>query len=170
MNIALIGMMGSGKTSVGEILANKLNFSFIDTDSEIIKQEKITINEIFEKYGENYFRKIESEILVKILETDNQIISTGGGIIKNSKNIALLKEKSIVIYLEASSDTIFKRLKNNTERPLLNVNNMKEKIEVLLEERTSQYEQANITINTENKTPTQIADEITGKIHEYSRS
>lgn len=170
MNIALIGMMGSGKTSIGKILANKLSTSFIDTDEEIVRQEQKTINEIFEEYGENHFRSIESEILKNILNNDEQVISTGGGIIKSSQNISILKEKSLVIYLKASSDTLFERVKNNKERPLLNVDNMKEKIENLLKERISKYEQAHYSINTENKTLSEIADEIIGKINEHSRS
>ena len=105
-----------------------------------------------------------------VLKSDNQIISTGGGIIKKDENINLLKEKSIIFYLEADDKTLFERVKNTKERPLLNVENMKEKITNLLREREVKYKQAHYTISTINKTPEEISDEIIGKINEYSRS
>lgn len=170
MNISLIGMMGSGKTTIGEILSQNLKYNFADTDSEIIKTENRPINQIFEEDGETYFRDIESKILSKVLDSDNQIISTGGGIIKSEKNIQLLKKKSVVFYLKANANELFERVKNNRERPLLNVENMKERIEILLKEREHKYEQANYIIDTCNKNIQDIVDEIIGKVNEYSRS
>ena len=171
MNIALIGMMGSGKTTIGKLLSEKLpEFTFIDTDSEIVKQEKNSVNEIFDKKGEAYFRTAETLVLKKVLENDFQIISTGGGIIKSDENISLLKDKSVVIYLKANSDTLFERVKNNNERPLLNVDNMFEKIDKLLKERTCNYEKAHYIIDTNNKQPDTIVKEITEIINDYGRS
>lgn len=166
MNIALIGMMGCGKSTIGELLNSKLKcYSFVDTDQKIIEKEKISINEIFSKYGEEYFRNIETEILETLLEHDNQIISTGGGIVKSKDNLKILKEKSIVIYLKASPEILYKRVKNNRERPLLNTENISEKINTLLNEREIYYNKANYTINTDNKTPEEIVNEITGIIN-----
>ena len=170
MNISLIGMMGSGKTTVGEKLARKLNFAFIDTDSLIVDSEKTSINEIFSVKGEEYFRLIETSILSKTLDVDNQVISTGGGIVKNEKNIELLKEKSLVFYLEASSETHYERVKNSKERPLLNTPDIKEKIINLLDERKINYKKADYVVNTEKKSPDNIVEEIIGKINEHSRS
>lgn len=170
MNISLIGMMGSGKTTIGELLAKETGYIFIDTDSEIIKNENRTINKIFEENGEEYFRDIESKTLSNILKKDNQVISTGGGIIKNLENIELLKGKSIVFYLEATEEELFKRVKNNKDRPLLNVENIQDKITKLLKEREESYKKSHYTISTTNKTPKAIIKEITGKINEYSRS
>ena len=113
MNIALVGMMGCGKTTIGKLIAKDLNFSFIDTDKLIVEKENRSINKIFEENGEEYFREIETSILIKTLNNDNQIISTGGGIIKKDENIKLLKEKSIVIYLKADDKTLYERVKNN---------------------------------------------------------
>ena len=166
MNISLIGMMGSGKTSVGELLAKLLNMSFVDTDEQIIKTEKISINQIFTQKGEPYFRKIETATLKNVLNYNNQIISTGGGIIKSDENLSLLKEKSIVFYLKTNPDIIFERIKNNKERPLLNVENMKDKIKTLLQERISQYEKAQYIIVTDDKSQTEIANEIIGIIND----
>lgn len=166
MNISLIGMMGSGKTCIGELLAKLLNMSFVDTDEQIIKTEKISINQIFAQKGETYFREMETATLKNVLNYNNQIISTGGGIIKSDENLSLLKEKSVVFYLKASPDIIFKRIKNNEERPLLNVENMKDKIKTILQERISQYEKAQYIIVTDDKSPIEIANEIIGIIND----
>lgn len=168
MNISLIGMMGSGKTTVAELLTKKLKgFTFTDTDSLIVLKENQSVNTIFKIKGEEYFRKVESEILEAVLKKDKQIISTGGGIVKNAENIKLLKERSTVFYLKASYDTLYERVKNNKERPLLNVDDMKEKIISLLNEREQYYNQAQYTIITDNKTPDIIVDEILKEIKQY---
>lgn len=165
MNISLIGMMGSGKSTIGKYLLKNLEgYSFFDTDDIIVSKEKCSINEIFKNKGEEYFRNVESSVLENILNNDNQIISTGGGIVLRAFNIKLLKEKSIIIYLEADSETLYSRVKNNNERPLLNVDNMREKIDSLLKKRVFLYEAAHIKINTVNKTPEIIVNEILEKI------
>ncbi|MBQ9244974.1 shikimate kinase [bacterium] len=168
MNISLIGMMGAGKTTVGKLLSESFGiYAFVDTDKMIVQQEGITINEIFEKYGESYFRKIETDILKNTLNNDNQIISTGGGIIKSDINLSLLKEKSKVVYLKASADILYERVKNNKERPLLNCDEVREKIINLLNERSCRYELAHYIIETDNKTPQMVVKEITEKINDY---
>ncbi len=171
MNISLIGMMGSGKTSVGELLVNKIKgFSFVDTDAEIVKQEQKTINDIFKNNGETYFRTIETDILREIFKKDNQIISTGGGIVCKEENIQLLKGNSLVFYLKANDKILFERVKNNSERPLLNVDNMHEKIISLLEQRESLYEKAHFIISTDDKSIEKVTEEITGIINDCCRS
>ena len=163
MNIVLIGMMGSGKTTVGELLANNLQYKFIDTDSIIVKNENCSINEIFEKKGESYFRELERKVLKDVLISDKQVISTGGGIVKNPKNMKLIKEKATVIYLKASHKVLYKRTKSNKERPLLNTEDMENKLKSILEDRISLYEQAHYTINAE-KTPKEIIRNIIEKL------
>ncbi len=162
MNIALTGMMGAGKSAVGNRLSKILtNYTFIDTDEEIVKSENKSINEIFSRFGEEYFRKTETKILKNILNSNNQIISTGGGIVISEENIRELRQKSYVIYLKADFKTLFERVKNNKERPLLNVDNMEEKINLLLCERELKYQKcANKIINTKNKTIDEISLEI----------
>ena len=171
MNISLIGMPASGKTTVAKALKNILNnYTLIDTDAKIVQNEKREINEIFAVNGEEYFRNVETKILKEILKNDNQIISTGGGIIKSEENISLLKEKSNVIYLEAELDTLIERARKNSERPLLNDCNIKEKLENLLKERESKYKKAHYIININGKTPEEEAKEIIKKINENGRS
>ena len=166
MNIALIGMMGSGKSTVAKLLVNQLKgFSLVDTDEVIVKSQKISINEIFEKYGEKTFRTIETEQLKKILKKDNQVIATGGGIVISEDNLNNLLNSSILIYLKADADELYNRVKNNKGRPLLNDCDMKEKIINILEKREDKYIKAHFTINTTNKTPDIIVKEILEKIY-----
>ncbi|MCD7878423.1 MAG: shikimate kinase [Candidatus Gastranaerophilales bacterium] len=164
MNISLIGMMGAGKTTISELLANLLNMKFTDIDEEIVKREKMSINDIFELKGEEYFRKVETEVLKEILKSDNQVIATGGGIVKLEQNITLLKSCSKVIYLKADSDILYERIKNNRSRPLLNTSDMKLTINKLLKERQVQYEKADLTIETANMTPAKTAGIILEKL------
>ncbi len=169
MNISLIGMMGSGKTAIGKLLVFKMfGYSFIDTDDEIIRLKKCSINDIFEKYGENYFRELESKVLNDILKYQNQVISTGGGIILSDNNLSLLLDKSIVIYLAASAETLYERVKNSKERPLLNNTiDMKQKITSLLNKRLPIYNKAHFTITTDGKNPDIIVNEIIRELKEY---
>ncbi len=171
MNISLIGMMGCGKSTIGKLLIQYFtDFKFIDTDEMIVKSESKDINTIFAQQGEKYFRDLETKILSNVLRNDRQIISTGGGIIKSETNRKLLKENSVVIYLKADAAALFERVKNNKERPLLNVENMQGRINVLLNERTKFYEEAHIIIDTTNKNIDIIQKEIVEKINKYGKS
>ena len=165
MNISLIGMMGSGKTTISKLLVQTLSdFDFVDTDELIVKSENMSINDIFDLKGENYFREVESRILASVLSCDNQIISTGGGIVKSSENLSLLKEKSKVFYLKANVEILYDRVKNNTERPLLNNTDMLKKLDALLKERKEMYEKAHFVIDTDDKTSDIVVQEIIEKL------
>lgn len=118
MNIALIGMPGSGKTSLGEELARRLSFKFVDIDRFIEKEERKTINEIFREKGEEYFRNKESEIIKKLENKDRFIISTGGGSILREENVKSLKKNSYIIYINRDMDFL-KMKKHKKTRPLL---------------------------------------------------
>jgi shikimate kinase len=163
-NIVLTGFMGTGKTKVGKELSRLLNMKLIDADTEIEKAEKMTINEIFKQYGESRFREVESEMVKKLSEYKNSIISTGGGVVLRQENIDALKKNGIIICLMAKPETILKRTCNNNDRPLLQVENPIERIKELLNFRKPFYEKADIIINTEEKTPLQIAEEIIERI------
>ena len=164
MNIAVIGMMGSGKTTVAKRLAQILkSFSFIDTDNLIVEIEKSTISDIFKNKGEEYFIRLESRVLNDILEKDNQIISTVGGIVVKNENIQLLKKKSVVFFLQADDEVLFDRIKEDNTRPLLNHSDKKERSAKILYERKEKYEQAHYIIDTNNKSIEDIAGEIIRK-------
>lgn len=117
-NIILIGFMASGKTTVGKLLSKKLCMDLFDTDYCIEENEKLSIKCIFEKYGEEYFRKVETSILKSLFNKKNAVISTGGGVIKSKENIRLLKKMGIIVFLDTSQKEIKKRLKISKIRPL----------------------------------------------------
>ena len=168
MRIILIGFMGVGKTSVGKKLAKKLNFDFIDTDYEIERLTSKTIPEIFEQYGEIYFRKLESSILEKYVKNGGVVISTGGGIITTKENYNILKCEEKVIFLDASVETIINHLSNEiNKRPLLKESgNLNKKIEELLFSRYEKYrEVSNILIDINGKN----IDEVISQILVYIR-
>lgn len=156
--IVLIGMPASGKTTIGKNLAKKYNLNFIDIDSEIEKNERKTITEIFAQNSEEYFRAIETKIIQTSIN-QNTIVSTGGGAFENPHTRDLLLKTCNVIYLEASPQTIYLRSKNNNDRPLLQ-GDIKQKIQELLKKREKNYKLAHIKISTDNKTVEQITDEI----------
>ncbi|MBQ8668675.1 shikimate kinase [bacterium] len=160
--IVLTGMMGAGKTTLAEVLAQKLNIKYIDIDTLIESNEGKKIADIFTQNGETYFRKIEKETIKQITTPTDLVISLGGGALENKDTRDLLLTNTTVIYLKTSPEIIFERIKNNTSRPLLCGNMSVEKIKEILEKREANYQSATLTITTDNKTPEQIADEITG--------
>ncbi|NLJ96140.1 MAG: shikimate kinase [Clostridiales bacterium] len=150
-NIILIGFMGSGKSSVGKLLANKVNYDFMDTDELIEVKQGTTISEIFSTNGEEYFRDLETDLLLSLKDKMRKtVLSTGGGMPIRDKNIKLLRKMGQVIYLSASKNTIIERVSKDTSRPLLNVNNIGETVDRLLGLRIPIYEKAaDIIINTD---------------------
>lgn len=159
----LIGMMGSGKSSVGKLLANKLQFSIIDIDKEIEKNEKLSIKEIFEEKGENYFREIESKYLLR--ERNSAVVSCGGGIILNKKNREFLRTNGYTIYLKSSIPTLEKRLLNKNSRPLLNNDNLKETLINIYSKRKTLYTSvANTTIITDRRSVKEVCELIIKKL------
>lgn len=159
-NIVLTGLMGSGKTTIGKILAEKLNMKFTDTDELIVQKAQKPIKLIFAEKGEHFFRKIESEIIKDISKEDNLVISTGGGTVIKEENLSNLKQNGILFYLYAPAEELYKRIKDDSERPLLKTENPLVTLRNLLESREKFYNQADFKINTAQKTPEEIAEEI----------
>lgn len=165
-NIILIGFMGCGKTTIGEKLAYKLNYNFVDSDKQLQKEAGISINDIFKLYGENYFRKLENSIISSIAKLKKQVIATGGGIIKNENNIKLLKKSGIILYLKASPEHIYNNIKNDTSRPLLQCEDKLAKIKELLGERENLYQMyCDISIEVSNHSIDNIINQIIGFIY-----
>ncbi len=162
--IVLTGLMGSGKTSVGKLLSKKLNLEFVDIDSCVELNEQTTITEIFKTKGEKYFRELEAKTIKELFHTENQIISLGGGAFENSEIRDFLNKNAVTIYLKTSPEIIFERIKNDSTRPLLCGNMNIEKIKKILELRLKNYESAQYTISTDNKTIEEIIEEITGAL------
>lgn len=160
--VVLTGMMGSGKTSAGKILAKISDCEFTDLDCCIEQQEKQSIPDIFENRGEEYFRKIEKESLKKIFKPGKHVISLGGGTFENPDTRDFLLKNSNVFYLQTSPEIIFERIKNSTSRPLLSKCMTIKKITEILEKRECNYKKAQNIIVTDNLTPLQTAELILG--------
>ena len=159
-NIVLIGFMGTGKTTIATQLANKLGMRYVSTDSLIENREKRTINEIFTKEGEDYFRNVESDAVREVSGMDGLVIDAGGGVVIREENLAKLKSTGIVICLTADEETIIKRTKKYKHRPLLNVEDPKLKIRALLAKRAPLYAKADHCIDTGKLTIRQVVEKV----------
>jgi shikimate kinase len=166
-NIVLTGFMGTGKTEVGRILSMKLGYALVDADTEVEKEQGMTITDIFKQYGEPKFRDIESNVIKRLSEIKNAVISTGGGAVLRQENMDNLRKNGVVVCLTASPETILKRTSSNNDRPLLQVDNPLQKIKELLEFRRPYYEKADIMIDTEGKSLFEVVEEIISKANEY---
>ena len=168
-NICIMGLMGSGKSIIGKDLSKYSNLKFYDTDKEIELKTNRSINEIFEKSGESYFRKIEEKICLELLTKNDCIISLGGGSIINKKIRKAINLNSYSIYLKVKIDNLENRLKSSKKRPLLNINsNNKETLENLYNERRKFYEKADFIVNNDND-KFQVLEKIKSKLNSYAK-
>lgn len=150
-NIALIGFMGTGKTTVSSALSKITGLKEIDVDAYIVEKAKMSISEIFEKYGEEYFRNLETESLREIANNKNQIISCGGGAVLKDENVDILKNSGTIVLLTATPETIFDRVKDHTHRPILNNDMSLSHVKSLMEKREPRYQSvADIKVNVDS--------------------
>ena len=149
LNISLCGMMGSGKSVIGKMLANKLDYNFIDADKMIEIDAGKTINKIFEEDGEEYFRDLEEKITINILEFKATIVSLGGGAIINKKIRSSIKKNSYNIYLNVDVDILTMRLQNSKTRPLIYKKNLKKELINLIAIREKFYRKADLIVKNE---------------------
>ena len=165
--IYLVGSMGSGKSTVGRLLAKKMGLPYFDLDKLIENQEKMSITDIFQKHNEKYFRDLESVTLKQYSEESNFVISTGGGCVLRDQNLCILRE-GLVIYLKISIETQFERVKNRTHRPLLN-NLTKDTLVQLDKERGPLYTDiSNIEVDVSNLNKEDVLSIIIRKLESYS--
>ncbi len=167
-NLVLTGMMGVGKTTVGKRLAEKLGIRFIDIDKIIETKENKTITEIFANKGENYFRKIEKEITIDILNKKNVVIALGGGAFINPNIRKEIRNTSISVWLDLSLKALISRISNTKKRPLLKEGNLKETVNRIYSERKKIYNQSNFKIKCDLLKVDQIVNKII-KLYENSR-
>ena len=147
-NIILIGFMGTGKTTIATKLAHMLKMRYVSTDNLIEKKEKATINEVFTKKGEDYFRDVESEVVREACAMKNVVIDMGGGVVLRDENWANMNSSGLVICLTADEETLLERTKKYKHRPLLNVEDPKQKIRSMLAKRASFYARADHCVDT----------------------
>lgn len=159
-NIVLVGFMGTGKTTIATKLAHRLKMEYVSTDGLIENREKRTINEIFTKSGEEYFRNVESEVVREVSGKENLVVDTGGGVVLREDNLANLKAGGMVICLKADPEVIMERTKKYKHRPLLNVEDPKRKIRDLLNKRGPLYAKAGYSLDTGVMTVRQVVERI----------
>jgi shikimate kinase len=163
-------MMGSGKTTVGQLLAAELDYQFFDTDALIEQVTGQTISQIFTEVGETGFRDLETQVLAELSAYKRLTIATGGGIVLRQQNWSYLRH-GIVVWLDVSIEQIHTRLQGDTTRPLLQTGNPVEKLQSLLEQRKSLYRQADVRVEyTPGTTPSQVATQVLDQIRQVIRT
>ena len=162
-NIVLIGFMGTGKTSIGRLLATRLGCAFHDLDKKIEEQHGMSIPAMFAQHGEPYFRAREKEAVRDAAGRTNLVIATGGGTVKDPENIALLRQNGVLVALTADVDTILQRTATRGARPVLDradAGDRRAAVMRLLEERRTLYEEADIAVDTSGRSPLEAAEYI----------
>lgn len=163
-NVVLVGFMGTGKSTVASVLAERLGWSRIDLDAVIEAEEGTTIPQVFSEKGEPYFRKVETDALRRELEgRTGQIVATGGGAVLAEENRSIMLDNGLVVALTADAGTIINRVKDDPNRPLLR-GNAEKSVPELMEKRKHAYDFAHVRIDTSDKTVEQIAEAIIGRL------
>ena len=168
MNVILCGMMGAGKTTVGRALAEKSGRELVDTDG-LIEEKYGKISDIFAEYGEEYFRRLETQTAEFLSGVDGLSVSVGGGLVLREENVKFLKKNGLIVYLRATLETLAARLQADETRPLLKnaESGLKERLKNLLNARAEIYENcADFAVDVDGKTPIQVAEEILARIGE----
>lgn len=168
-NLALIGFMGTGKSSVGRAVAEVLHFTFLDTDTVIEARAGATIADIFKLEGEPAFREWERRIVEELTHRTRTVIATGGGMPANEANLASLKSHALVVCLWASPETIWERVRSHSHRPLLNEADPLTKIRELLAAREPFYRQADVLVNTEMRSLREVTGQVVHQFHMAQR-
>ena len=166
-NIILIGFMGAGKTTISDYLSTMFAMNIVEMDQVIEEREEMSIQDIFATYGEEYFRELETGLLVEMQSRKNTVISCGGGVAMRERNVAEMKKNGRVVLLTASPETIYERVKDSNNRPVLNGRKNVQGISELMEQRREKYEAAaDIVVNTDGKTVLQVCEEMIQKLTE----
>ncbi len=169
-NLILVGMMGSGKTTMGRALARHLGKSFVDSDEEIQKRTGVTIAHIFDIEGEAGFRQREGAVIRDLLEQDNMVLSTGGGTVLTEQNRALLRQNGLVVYLKASVHDLWQRTRHDRSRPLLQTADPHAKLAELFQQRDPLYrEVADIVIQSGKQSAHALMFQLAGEIEAFGK-
>lgn len=165
----LIGFMGAGKTTVSRELSKMTGRKELDMDAYIVEKEGMAITDIFAQFGEEYFRTKETASLIEIMKMDDLIVSCGGGVVVKDENVSYMKDGGVIVLLTATPQTILERVKESTDRPILNGNMDVEFIEQLMNKRKDRYlSVADVIVETDNKAVKEICAEIMEKISKNS--
>lgn len=160
-NIFLIGFMGAGKSTVARELKDRLEMDRVEMDQVIVERQEMSIADIFDEYGEEYFRNLESNLLIELQKRKQTIVSCGGGVVVREENTDHMKKNGRVVLLTANPETVYERVKNSKDRPILNENMNVEFIRGLMEKRKARYEAvADVIVDTDGKNVTEICEEV----------
>ena len=166
-NIFLIGFMGAGKSTISDYLKNVLAMDVVEMDQCIVERQGMSISDIFETYGEEYFRELETNLLIEMQSRSNVVVSCGGGVPMRERNVVEMKKNGRVVLLTAKPETILERVKDNHDRPLLENNKNVSFIADLLEKRRAKYEAAaDIVVETDGKSELEICEELIHRLRE----
>ena len=166
-NIFLIGFMGAGKSTISDYLKNALAMDVVEMDQCIVERQGMSISDIFETYGEEYFRELETNLLIEMQSQSNVVVSCGGGVPMRERNVVEMKKNGRVVLLTAKPETILERVKDNHDRPLLENNKTVPFIADLMEKRRAKYEAAaDIIIETDGKNELEICEELIHRLRE----
>lgn len=159
-NLVLVGLMGAGKSAIGKLVASELGIPFIDSDHEIERVSRMTIAELFEKYGEPEFRKLENRVIKRLLRTGPRVLSTGGGAFMNGDTRASIKAAGVSLWLDADLETLWERVIKRDNRPLLKTENPKQTLENLMIARYPTYALADLAVKSRDVKKEMVAAEV----------
>lgn len=160
-NIFLVGFMGAGKSTIARGLHRELGLPLVEMDERIVQEQGMSINDIFAQYGEDKFRDIESQLILDLGKEGASVVSCGGGVVVRPQNTEYMKQSGRIVYLSASPETVYERVKNSSDRPILNGHMNVEYIAELMEKRRALYEAAaDITVATDGKSREELCQEI----------
>jgi shikimate kinase len=166
-NIFLIGFMGCGKSTIASCLSEKYGMAVVEMDEELVQREGMSIPNIFEKYGETYFRDAETKLVLDLQDREGQVVSCGGGVVLREENVVLMKKSGTIVFLTAKAETILARVKDDNNRPLLQGKKDVVSIQEMLNQRRPKYEKAaDILVATDDRDAEEICKEILEKIGE----
>ena len=165
--IVLVGLMGAGKSCVGRRLATRLGIAFVDADAEIEQAAGCSISEIFEKYGEPYFRDGERRVMTRLLQGAPSVLAAGGGAFLDPVTRKIIREQAVSVWLKADLDTLAHRTTGRTHRPLLNGKEPRDVLARLIEARYPVYAEADITVETGHDNPTVTCQRVLSAVEEF---
>lgn len=166
--IVLVGLMGVGKTQLGQALAEKLGWEFRDSDQEIEKTGGLVITEIFDRFGEEKFRELERRVIGEVLEGKPMVLATGGGAFVQPLTREIIQARGISVWLRATLDTLVSRTERSKHRPLLQTENPRQVLAELMEKRYPVYAEATLTVDTDHYSRWQTLDVVLDRLHAYA--
>jgi shikimate kinase len=169
-NLVLVGLMGAGKSAIGKLVATMMGIPFIDSDHEIERVSRMTIPELFERYGEPEFRKLENRVITRLLRSGPRVLSTGGGAFMNGDTRTSIQAHGLSLWLDADLDTLWERVIKRDNRPLLKTENPRQTLENLMSTRYPTYAQADLRVKSRDVKKDVIAEEVMAAVAALMKS